>query len=1049
MKIGKIHYSFIVFLAIIAVFLGSKLTMSAKSTNDLQTVFVDQVSEIFGLRDVPVLLTERASSTATNTENNHLRLGTQVPVTLPTASASPGALIVIPVTTDDLTGLNVISYDFNVDFNPAVLTPASPPFDAVGTLSNTMTVTPNPNFPGHLIITAFQASNLSGAGTLINLRFNVVGASGQTTALAFADYTDPNSIFHPGFSFNEGDPEAVPTNGSFLVAGPTPTATASATSTSTATFTPTPSNTSTNTPTNTATNTATNTPSASPTGTPLPTLGIYPATTVPLSDNIVITPDAAPTMTDSISVSTGTNFIGELTADPLTGVVRVTNAHHSNIAPGTYTVVVTALGPGGTTQTTFALTVTDGAFCYGIPGFTSPVVPETGVGSLPRSIAIGDFNGDAIQDIATANFTSSDVSIRLGDGIGGFTSPAAPEVAVGAFPRSVAVGDFNGDGLQDIATTGFALGFVSIRLGDGAGGFTSPAVPEVAVDKGPYHMATGDFNGDGFGDFITANSASANVSIRLGDGSGGFVPAPASSVDLDGSPRSVVIADFNGDGKQDFATANGTSANVSVRLGDGLGGFTLPVVPEISLGTGNKPRSIAIGDFNIDGIQDFATANLDSSNVSIRLGNGTGGFTSPVVTEVTVGASPQTIAIGDFNNDGMQDFASASSTASTVSIRFGDGSGGFTLPPTAEVTLGGATPLAVAIGDFNGDGIQDFATANDGSNNSSIRLGACSPFSITGTITYGNAVGAPTPRYVSNVTMTAVGSPNVFTTTGAPGPGEGEYLLNVFGPGPYTVTPSKSFAFDTAINSFDAARVIAHVTGTNLLFGNALVAADVSGNGLIQSFDAAQIARYSTASPPFGQTGQWKFYTIPNIPFPAGLTPTSRTYPTISNVAGQDYTALLLGEVSGNWTNSGLRPINRSNGPERATAVNLPHMATSTGGEVTLPISVESASNKGIVSYEFVLRYDPSVIQPQADPVDVTGTVSRGLTAVANAKEPGVLRVALYGPMPIDGNGLLLNLRFNAVGAPGSVSPLIWERLLFNDGFPASKAFDGQVLILK
>ncbi|MBK8467454.1 MAG: VCBS repeat-containing protein [Chloracidobacterium sp.] len=1048
MKIGKIHYSFVIFLAIFAIFFGSKLTTSARSTDNLQSGFVYQVSEFLGLQNVPVLLNGQASDSATDPKNKPLRGLVQVPVSMPTASASPGSLIVIPVTTGDLTGLGVISYDFNVDFNPTVLTPASPPYDIAGTLSNTMTVTPNPNFPGHLIITAFQASNLSGAGTLINLRFNVVGGSGQTTALSFADYTDPNTIFHPGFSFNEGDPEAVPSNGNFTVEGPTPTATASATSTSTATFTPTPTNTSTNTPTSTSTNTATNTPSASPTGTPLPTLGIYPATSVPLSDNITVTPDAPPTMTDSISVSTGTNFIGELTADPLTGVIRVTNAHHANISPGTYTVVVTALGPGGTTQTTFALTVTNGSFCYGIPGQTSPAVPEIGVGSLPRSIAIGDFNGDAIQDIATANFTSSNVSIRLGDGIGGFTSPAVPEVSVGAFPRSVAVGDFNGDGLQDFATTGFALGFVSIRLGDGSGGFTLPASPEVSVDKGPYHMAIGDFNNDGINDFVTANSASANVSIRLGDGIGGFTSPPSPSVDLDGSPRAVVIADFNGDGKQDFATANATSANVSVRLGDGLGGFTLPVVPEISLGAGNKPRSIVIGDFNVDGIQDFATANLDTSNVSIRLGNGSGGFTSPAVPEITVGAAPQTIAIGDFNNDGKQDFASASSTASTVSIRFGDGSAGFTLPPTAEVTLGGATPLSVAIGDFNGDGIQDFATANDGSNNSSIRLGACSPFSITGTITYGNAAGAPTPRYVSNVTMTAVGSPNVITTTGAPGPGEGEYLLNVFGPGPYTVTPSKPFAFDTAINSFDAARVIAHVTGTNLLSGNALVVADVSGNGLIQSFDAAQIARYSTASPPFGQTGTWKFYTIANIPFPPGVTPTSRTYPTISNFAGQDYTGLLMGDVSGNWTNSGPRPINRRIGPERATAVNLPHMTTPTGKEVIVPVSVDGTAEKGIVSYEFVLRYDPSVIQPQADPVGVAGTVSRGLTAVANAREPGILRVALYGAMPINGNGLLLNLRFNAVGAPGSISPLTWERLLFNDGYPMSTAFDGQVLII-
>jgi len=85
------------------------------------------------------------------------------------------------------------------------------------------------------------------------------------------------------------------------------------------------------------------------------------------------------------------------------------------------------------------------------------------------------------------------------------------------------------------------------------------------------------------------------------------------------------------------------------------------------------------------------------------------------------------------------------------------------------------------------------------------------------------------------------------------------------------------------------------------------------------------------------------------------------------------------------------------------------------------------------------------VIQPQADPVDLAGTVSRGLSVVTNAKEPGLLRVVVYGPMPIDENGVLLNLRFTAVGKSGLVSPLTWERIMFNEGEPAITATDGRV----
>lgn len=1035
MKMGKVHYSLVIVLAIIAVSFGSKFTAFAGSADGQHFAFVDQVTEFFGLQSVP------------NRQNapEAARSLVQVPVSLPTVSASPGP-VTIPVTTADLTGLGVISYDFQVSFDPTVLTPASPPFDTAGTVTTGMTVTPNPNFTGHLIITAFGAAELAGGGTLINLRFNVIGTAGETSVLDFEDYTDPNMIFHPAFAYNEGDPEAVPSDGSFTVAGPTPTHTNTATQTPTLTPTNTETNTPTSTNTNTPTNTATSTPSASPLNTPPPTLGVYPATTVTLSDNVTITPDAPPTDTTSITVETSTGFVGELTGDPVTGVISVTNAHHANIIPGTYTVTVRAWGGGGSTSTTFAMTVDNGSVCFGFLGIGSPPVGEVGVGDSPRSMAIGDFNGDGNQDLAVPNYISSDVSIRLGDGSGGFTSAAVPEVSVGAFPRSIAIADFNGDGKQDMATTGFALGEVSIRLGDGTGAFTPASPSEVSVDKGPYAIAIGDFNADGYADFVTANSASVNVSVRLGDGSGGFAPAPVTAVEVDGSPRSIAVADFNNDGKQDFATANSVSANVSIRLGDGTGGFTSPLHGEVELGFSNNPRALAIGDFNGDGKQDFAAANFNSNSVSIGMGNGSGGFTPPAVPLVAVGDAPQTIAIGDFNNDGKQDFVTAGSVSSTFSLRLGNGTGGFTSPTPAEVSVG-STPLAVAVGDFNGDGRQDFATANDGADNVSVRLRACSPFMITGTVLYANAIAGPTPpRPISNVTMTAVGSPNVITTTGPPGPNAGEYILNVFGPGPYTVTPSKPFSFDPAINSFDAARVISHVTGLVLLSGNALAAADVSGNNAINSFDAAQIARYTTNNPPFGNTGQWNFYTVPSIPFPTGATPTSRTYPTIAgNITGDDYFGLLMGEVSGNWSNTGARRPG-SNGPVRAAAVNLPQLRAGLGKDVTVPVSVESTVNKGIVSYEFVLRYDPSVIQPLANPIDTTGTASRGLQFVTNAREPGILRVAMYGAMPIDGTAILLNLRFATVGAPGAVSPLTWERFMFNDGLRMT-ATNGQIRV--
>ncbi|MFN0277103.1 MAG: M36 family metallopeptidase [Pyrinomonadaceae bacterium] len=265
------------------------------------------------------------TATATSTPAGPTATATGTPpvtVALPVLSASPGATITVPITVSDTTGRSIISYDFNIDYNPAVLQPAgglactaNACIDAAGTLSSTMSITPNATFNGHFIISAFQAQNLVGAGTLLNLRFTVVGTAGQTTPLTFIDYTDPNMQFHPAFQWNEGDPPAFIGQGSFTVSGGasgTPTFTATNTSTNTPTFTPTPgSQTPTFTPTFTPTRTNTNTPTNTPTSTPAsatPTATGTPPVTVALP-NLNATVGSLITVPITVSDTTGRNII--------------------------------------------------------------------------------------------------------------------------------------------------------------------------------------------------------------------------------------------------------------------------------------------------------------------------------------------------------------------------------------------------------------------------------------------------------------------------------------------------------------------------------------------------------------------------------------------------------------------------------------------------------------------------------------------------------------------------------------------------------------------
>ena len=424
-------------------------------------------------------------------------------------------------------------------------------------------------------------------------------------------------------------------------------------------------------------------PTPTPSLTPTPTLGNYPDTPVALSGDTTVTPNAAPANTTNINISTSANFKGKLEGDPVTGVVRVTNAHPA----GSYPVTLTAFNSGGAPMTKmFMVTVTTPVTCtpvafadatgYGLTGFTS--------------VAVGDFNGDGKQDLAITSCSDHGrgVYVMLGNGAGGFGPPSRIDGDVSICSSSVAVGDFNGDGKQDLAVTSYS-NHVSVLLGNGGGSFSAA----INFDAGgtTNSVAVGDFNGDGKQDLATANSSSNNVSILLGNGVRSFSAAINFGVGV--NPNSVAVGDFNGDGKRDLVVANSGSGDVSILLGDGAGSFS----GATNFGVGGGAGSVAVGDFNGDGKQDLAVTN--GGDVSILLGNGAGGFSA--ATNFGVGGNPDSVAVGDFNGDGRQDLAVG---FAGVAILLGDGAGGF--------SASNSDPLSgsVAVGDFNGDGKQDLVS---------------------------------------------------------------------------------------------------------------------------------------------------------------------------------------------------------------------------------------------------------------------------------------------------------------------------------------------------
>ena len=359
---------------------------------------------------------------------------------------------------------------------------------------------------------------------------------------------------------------------------------------------------------------------------------------------------------------------------------------------------------------TSVITLLLSALLIMVPGgkiFALPFNPAVNydVGNYPRSVAVGDFNGDNKFDLAVANSGNDNVSVLLGNGDGTFNT--AVNYDVEDLPYSVAVGDFNGDNKQDLAVANCGSDSVSILLGNGGGTFTIKGSYDAT---NPAFVAIGDFNGDNKQDLATSNNDKNYISILLGNGDGSFNTAVQYIVGDE--PISIAVDDFNGDNKQDLAVVMTDEPYVAVLLGNGDGTFQ----DAVNYGAGSS-NSVTVGDFNSDNKQDLALANYVSKAASILLGNGDGTFDAAV--NYGVGDTPWSVATGDFNSDNIQDLAVANMRDNNVSVLTGNGNGTF----QDAVNFGvGTDPFSVAVGDFNGDNYPDLAVVNYHDDNISVLI---------------------------------------------------------------------------------------------------------------------------------------------------------------------------------------------------------------------------------------------------------------------------------------------------------------------------------------
>jgi hypothetical protein len=344
-------------------------------------------------------------------------------------------------------------------------------------------------------------------------------------------------------------------------------------------------------------------------------------------------------------------------------------------------------------------------FGTGDGGLLNESIASEAVGAGPTDVAVGDFNQDGIPDLATADQDANQVSVLLGQGAGEF-SPAA-SFLTGTEPLALVVGDVVGapgaDGIEDLVVVAQTAEEVSILAGLGDGSFGT-AIP-LALGRRPDDVALSDLNADGLLDIVTVNGYAQDVSVLLAMGDGEFSPP----VTLDGGPvpLSVAVADLDGDGIPDLAVANVIAEEVSILAGNGDGSFG----PRQAYAVGTRAYSVVAADFDRDGVPDLVIGNSGASfplqpTATVLRGLGDGSFGPPQAVEL--GEGPSSVAVADVTDDGLLDLVTGHGSAM---IRVSPGRGDLTFdPPQAYAVAGQNSHVAVA--DLNGDGKLDVAASN-------------------------------------------------------------------------------------------------------------------------------------------------------------------------------------------------------------------------------------------------------------------------------------------------------------------------------------------------
>jgi hypothetical protein len=342
-------------------------------------------------------------------------------------------------------------------------------------------------------------------------------------------------------------------------------------------------------------------------------------------------------------------------------------------------------------------------------------VVKIGVGNGAGSVEVGDFNKDGFSDLVVANAKDSSVTILLGNGKGKFAASSRSPFFANRSPNDIVIADFNKDKNPDLGIANTEASLLTVLLGNGAGQFRQVEKSPFAVHSKPHThgIATGDFNGDGNLDLVSDSWGENRILIVFGDGRGNFGEETFYPVGKHPYQRARA-SDLNHDGRQDIVTTNLDGKNVTVLLGKGNGKFD--EAPGSPVPAGDSPFGLAIGDVNGDGHADLAVVDAPTitsdgtgkDGLTILLGDGRGKFQPMKGSPFAAGKSPSRIAIGDINGDGINDIAVTNYNSESITLFYMSRNG---VAESSTIPSGGH-PDGIAIHDLNRDGRNDIAVSN-------------------------------------------------------------------------------------------------------------------------------------------------------------------------------------------------------------------------------------------------------------------------------------------------------------------------------------------------